>query len=104
MKKKKFVFLIVLPIFSLIAYSSIILFAYISKTQDNAETINEETNQFPAGMSSACICADALNGTLSYNQTQKQIQQCRKMFICVENATTDCMLGISSVWTKCERF
>ena len=28
--------------------------------------------------------------------------KCRRMYICFDNAKTDCMLGRESVWTRCQ--
>jgi|GEM_PF-3916866 len=49
--------------------------------------------------SSACQCMRAFSGERGY---ESMIGKCRKMYICFENAKIDCMLGTSSVWTKCE--
>jgi len=55
---------------------------------------------FPEGVSSACFCADYLNGANSYGQTSSQKQKCNKMYICLANAMKDCIGGTSNIWSR----
>ena len=56
---------------------------------------------FPSGVSTACFCADYFNGGNMYSHTPSQNSKCNKMYICLDNAMTDCMTGNSSVWNRC---
>jgi hypothetical protein len=51
--------------------------------------------------SSACFCMDALSGGEIYGANAEQRSKCRKMYICSDNARTDCLLGASNTWDKC---
>ena len=51
--------------------------------------------------SSACFCMDALSGGEIYGANAEQRSKCRKMYICFDNANTDCLLGASNTWDKC---
>ena len=66
--------------------------------------VNRENsrNDIPTGVSSSCFCSDALSGGNLYDPTSSQISKCRKMYICWDNAYTDCLMGTEHVWTTCE--
>ena len=68
----------------------------------SSTTSPSKSSSIPAGVSSACRCMDALSGANQLNPTATQVLQCRRMYICWQNAQADCMLGSSNVWTSCE--
>jgi len=65
----------------------------------SSTTSPSKSNYVP---SAACRCMDALSGANQFNPTATQRTKCRMMYICWQNAQTDCLLGTSNVWTSCE--
>lgn len=62
-----------------------------------SSTSNKKSNE----PSSACFCMDALSGGEIYGANAEQRSKCRKMYICFDNANTDCLMGTSNTWDKC---
>ena len=73
---------------------------FTSSNQNDVQETNKSS--YPAGVSSACFCMDALSGGNNYKPTAKQVTQCRTMYKCWGNAQADCYTGSSNVWTRCE--
>jgi len=73
-----------------------------SNNTSNYNSTNSKKETFPSGVSTACFCADYFNGGNMYDHTPSQNSKCRKMYICLDNAMSDCMSGNSSFWDRCE--
>lgn len=68
----------------------------------NPNSVCYETNCYEEEKteSAACQCLRALSGESGY---EKLKGKCRKMYICWYNAQIDCMMGTSTIFTKCNR-
>lgn len=69
------------------------------REEQNVE--QDQSSGESSGESSACRCMKALSG-VDYGEEYTKIRsKCRTMFICFDNAHTDCMMGTSRVWYEC---
>jgi hypothetical protein len=72
-----------------------------TSSSPQVDSSQDSDSNIPDGVSPSCFCMDALSGANLFKPNSTQIQQCRRMYICFENAQADCLLGSDNVWREC---